>query len=409
MRKSTGIYREKGLKPTYDQIQLYLSGQRSVSAARIPIGPMSPESVRMWPRSVLILAERHIEQCWHYRVAQKMEALKILGVPCQVAPISDFPLALARLQLASVLIVYRLPASDKLTRLINDARRLGVQVVYESDDAVYRRDLVAANPNMATLPAPLRAQVERGAEGDLMALRSAAHVIASTPSLAADMAGYVSGSAFVVENGVDAGMMRIRRGIDLQRAAGTLGHDPRAVTLMYGSGSRAHDADLALAADAIRSVMTSDDRVRLKLVGPLRLPDQLGDLAGRIERLPELTYGEFLRELASSDIAIAPLLDVEFNIYKSQIKFLESALVGVPFLASGTVYGDYVDDGRTGLIARTDREWHDALTRLVADETLRRDLVAASQDNVEKALLGNGAVVQLGAALDEIHERRAAV
>lgn len=405
-RKSKEVYGEMGLGPTLDQIRLYLSGQRSANAARIPIGPLHPEIARDWPRSVLILAERHIEQCWHYRVAQKMEALDLLGVPCQVAPISDFPLALTRLQLASVLIVYRLPASDRLTRIINDARRLGIEVVYESDDAVYRRDLVAANPNMMTIPPPLRAQVERGAAQNLAALRSATHVIASTSTLAADMSRFVRGGAFVVENGVDSGMIRIRRGLDIQRAQGTLGHDPSVVTLIYGSGSRAHDADLALAADALRSVMIRNPQTRLKLVGPLRLPEQLNDLTPRIKRLPELTYGEFLRELARSDIAIAPLLDVEFNTYKSQIKYLEAALAGVPFMASRTVYGDYVEDGRTGIIARTDREWHQGLERLVAEEVLRRDLVFASQADLARALLTYGAAAQLSTAMDAIHDRR---
>ena len=38
-----------------------------------------------------IVAERHLEQCWHYRVQQKLDALALLGVPAWAASLSDPP------------------------------------------------------------------------------------------------------------------------------------------------------------------------------------------------------------------------------------------------------------------------------------------------------------------------------
>lgn len=344
---------------------------------RLPFGPPAPHR---WPRSVVMVAHSEPAQCFHYRVQQKAEACAHLGVPFRVvSPSSPGDVADA-VQLANVVIVFRQAPGPAVQAAVTQARRLGVPVVWEADDVVYRRDLVESNPNLATVPAPLRRAVVAGSDAYLVALRGADHVLASTQALADDMAGFVSGRGFVVENGIDAGMRAVVAGIERDPAPPVW---PRgSVVVGYGSGSRAHDSDLAVVADGLATVMAVDSRVRLHLIGPLRIPDRLVGFADRIRRTPEVSYPEYLRQLAACDLTIAPLVDLPFNRYKSQVKVLEAALVGVPLVASKVLYGGYVTDEVTGLLAG-EADWEKALGRLVADPDLRAQLAARARVEAE--------------------------
>lgn len=399
---------EHGVKELYAAARLYGDNRFRSRVSRLPSGRIPPSAGAGWPLSVLIVAERHLEQCWHYRVQQKLDALALLGVPAWAVSLADPAEAITRLQLASVLVVYRQPDGPQLRALVAEARRLRIPVVYELDDAMYRRDLLIDNPNFDTIPRGLRRQVEADAGEILSAMRQADHVLASTEPLAADMARHVPGDAFVVANGVDETMLSIGRGVEIERAAGTLGVEQDSLVVIYGSGSRAHDADLALAGTALAGLLAGNPQAKLRLVGPLALPVELQPFSAKVERLEELNYGEYLREIARADIAIAPLLDGGMNQFKSNIKFLEAALVGVPVVASPTVYGQTVVDGVTGLIARSSRDWQDQLERLAADAGLRKAIVTAAAGDVARAKLPNGPARQLSAMLDTLHPRRVA-
>ena len=362
---------------------------------------------------VLMVAGRDPVQCWHYRVEQKLQAFAELGVPFEVVDPADHDGAMNALQLASCLIVYRQAHSRNLVELVTEARRLAVPVVYEADDIVYRQDLVEANPNLATLPADLQKAVIDGAAGYAEGLALADAVLASTELLAADMLAHLPprpatatigaapplravGRSAVVDNGIDEAMWSIQRGIDVERASGRIrtGADGL-VVIGYGSGSRAHDHDLAIVAPALAQVLAAHDNVRLRLFGPLALPPQLARFTERVERFPLLPAGEFLWEMAHCDVAIAPLADVPFNRYKSQVKYLEAGLLRLPFVASPTVYANYVIPGRTGLIADDQQEWQEALTALVGNPQLRRDMGEAAAEHVQQWSVSTSTTAQL--------------
>lgn len=62
-----------------------------------------------------------------------------------------------------------------------------------------------------------------------------------------------------------------------------------------------------------------------------------------------------------------PLQDTLFNRCKSDLKFLEAAAARVVSLASPTVYGRVIEDGRTGMIFRDAAELAARLRRLLSD------------------------------------------
>lgn len=375
----------------------------SVQHARaLPADPVTAPCT--WPVNVLMVAERSLPQCYHYRVQQKRTILAGLGVGFTDVAVDD-PSLMSRLQMAHLLIVYRLPDHPVVSAAVAEAGRLGVPVVYEVDDLVYRQDLIAANPNLLTLPRTLRSAVIRGAVGYETALRMADANLAATTALADDMSNLNGRRSFVVDNGIDDEM--------LVMAAAEGPSDPLLAehcVVTYGSGSRAHDHDFAQCAPGLARWLREDSTRRLKLIGPVALPDTLTGLTDQIIRRPEaLEYQQYLNELRNSTITVAPLADEPFNRFKSQVKYLEAALMGVPLIASPTVYANYVEDGRTALIAVSDDDWYRALTALSANPQLRELMARDARGHVRKWEMAAGPTEQMRGVLESLCSWQAAV
>jgi hypothetical protein len=95
-------------------------------------------------------------------------------------------------------------------------------------------------------------------------------------------------------------------------------------------------------------------------------------------------YARFAAE-QSFDLAIAPLADNLFNRCKSPIKYLEYSVLGIPGIYSAiSPYADLIQPYENGLLASTPEDWLNAMTRLVEDAELRRQVGKAAQEMVQK-------------------------
>ena len=94
-------------------------------------------------------------------------------------------------------------------------------------------------------------------------------------------------------------------------------------------------------------------------------------------------------ELFQFDIGIVPLSDVPFNMAKSNIKGLEYAAAGIPFVASPTPsYLELKEDG-IGLIARKRRYWKPLLSSL-RDPEQRLLAAKTNREKVDKYDIRHG-------------------
>ena len=315
---------------------------------------------------VLILAELSLAQCKKYRVDQKHDMIEALGWDCTVAAWQDTDKALSLMQTHSLVIFYRVPAFPDVVRIIQEADSLGVPHYFELDDLIFDLDDYAHNPNLLGLDPETTRVLFNGATLYRQALAQCRNVIASTPYLNERMQGVGGGSAVVIENALDNETMQ---------AAATLRRRPPdgRIRIIYGSGTRTHNADFALIADVLKRLVMEHDNVDIVIVGELVAPPGLLEIGERLHRLPACPYREYLALLASSDIAIAPLIAGNFNDAKSNIKFLEAAVMGVPSVCSPrSAFARAIRHGTTGLLADSAEDWYRELNALIADETLRR-------------------------------------
>jgi glycosyltransferase involved in cell wall biosynthesis len=321
---------------------------------------------QLLPRRILIVAEVSIPQCLRYRVRQKAETLEAMGYDVTVLSWRDAALCRSALLGHGCVIFYRTPAVQEVTDVALEARKRGMMTFFEIDDLVFDVDQYARNSNLQSLPPAERSNLLRGAELYRDMLRHVDSAVASTPLIADRFTRLGARSVHVVANALDP----------IHLAAAARSYPKPAtdeVTIVYGSGTDTHDADFAVAAESLAQVMRENPQVRLLLAGPLRLPECLAPLGGRIVRIPMMPVEDYQACLARCDISLAPLEPGLFNEAKSNIKFLEASVLGLPSVCSPAAeFVSVIRDGENGFLAKTPAEWHEKLSLLVADCALRR-------------------------------------
>ncbi|GBQ30535.1 glycosyltransferase [Gluconacetobacter azotocaptans] len=329
---------------------------------------------------ILIIAELSLGQCAKYRVWQRVEQLRYLGWACRVVDWRDTGPVLTALQFCTQVVFYRVPAFDSVQTLLAEARRLSLPCWWEVDDLIFDRDLYLRNGNLATLPDAERAQLLLGVGLFRNCMLACDRGIASTPALAEAMRAAGLRDVAVIENALDAETLAVVAGLGAGQARDD-GDGP--VVVIYGSGTRTHDADFRVAVPGLVAAMAADARLWLQIVGDLAVPGELAAFGDRVEILPGRPYRDYLALLAQADIAIAPLEDCIFNDAKSNIKYIEAAILGLPSVCSPRrAFADAIIDGRNGCLAATDDDWAHALRRLADDAGLRRRIGACGRTDV---------------------------
>lgn len=289
-------------------------------------------------RRVAIIADLAIPQCTMYRVSQKVQILRSIGVNAHVSDQRDFFRAKTLLQISTAVIFYRCTLEFKSVKLLLDeAQRCGLTILYDIDDPIFCERTYLTNTNIGALQSAERDALLRSSEGFLSAMKKADVCIASTPALAQLMAEASGRPACLWRNLVSQESIRLAKG----RAGDRNSSDTRPFTIFYGSGSRAHEHDFETMSEAARQFLGDFPDARFKVCGYIDESRLKGFNPEQIDRLQYSDYGTYLRAVAASDVSLVPLEASEFNSHKSAVRYLDALLVGTKTLASAV--GDYVN------------------------------------------------------------------
>lgn len=157
------------------------------------------------------------------------------------------------------------------------------------------------------------------------------------------------------------------------------------------AGSLSHREDLMMIAPVIEKITSDMPNVKFVYCGAGGKKGIYGEEIFKnvpanqreyVQGVP-LEYWPKKSKALGLDVAIAPLLDDEFNAGKSSIKYYEYAANGVPGVYSDTVvYHDYVKHGKTGYLATTQEEWFEYIMQLIMDEHVRREMSVEAYKHV---------------------------
>ncbi|HYZ61410.1 MAG TPA: glycosyl transferase, partial [Acetobacteraceae bacterium] len=163
----------------------------------------APANAILAPR-VLIIADLALAQCAKYRVWQKQAHLARLGVACTVLDRHELAACRSALQTHALVIFYRVPGTEEVLGLIEEAKRLNLPNYWEADDLIFDMSHYLANRNLETLDPALRDSVLVGVELFRAAMLACERTIASTAELAERMREAGAGPSLVIENALDA-------------------------------------------------------------------------------------------------------------------------------------------------------------------------------------------------------------
>ena len=336
------------------------------------------------PRDQYILlidgVENIIPQCTRYRVLNKAEQLRKHGFAVKVVNLSDFQLSMA--QNASHIIIYRSPISPELLRLCHLAKEYGKPVFFDIDDLVF--DTVYTDQLSYTqgLNSVEKGNYDAGVRNYGYMLKNCDGAITSTNQLQEELYKYQS-KVLLNRNLASDDLIAIS-----SQYIKDYSQISDIVKIGYFSGSISHNENFELIKPAIKQLLTKYSNVQLHIVGILDIPQDMKPFENQIVTHDYVDWDKLPALISEVDINLAPLVNSIFNRAKSEIKWIEAALVKVPTVASKIgAFSDAIIDGETGLLA-TDDEWFDKLEALALSTELRQEIAdAAYWDVLENCTL----------------------
>jgi glycosyltransferase involved in cell wall biosynthesis len=304
---------------------------------------------------------------------------------------------------ASAIVLFRAeydPLSG-IDQVLDYARRSGARIIYDTDDLVFDTDcadMIDALRHMSDYERSSQVAA-MGRRGRMM--RACDFVTVSTAPLARAVERFGC-RAVVVPNSLNREQLQVA-----DRIAATPPPRSEHIVIAYLSGSRTHQRDFMECEAALLDIMERHPHVRFRLVGYLDLGSGWDKYRERIERVDFLPQADLLHCIAETDINLAPLeLGNPFCEAKSELKFFEAGLIGVPTVASATEpFAAAIDDGVSGFLARGEAEWRMALDLLVSCESRRKAIGEAAKRRA-LALFGPAAVLPREIAALGLHMRR---
>jgi glycosyltransferase involved in cell wall biosynthesis len=234
--------------------------------------------------------------------------------------------------------------------------RAGVPYVFDFDDAVFVPYVSPSNGYLSYLKFPGKTRA---------VCRMAAHVMAGNEYLA-DYAREVNDRVTVIPTTVDTEKYTVE-----PRA-------PNDVPVIGWSGSHSTAAHLSTLKNALRR-LASRERFRLRVVG---VPSF--EMEGvEVEAVPWRSATE-VEDLRPFDVGVMPLPDDKWSRGKCGMKALQYMGLGVPAVCSPVgVNAEIIRDGENGLLASSDDEWVEKLSRLLRSPEERARLGLAGRATVE--------------------------
>lgn len=322
------------------------------------------------PRNQYILiingVENIIPQCTRYRVLNKAEQLRKNGFAVKVVNASEFQVSQA--QYASHIIIYRASWSIQLQLLCDLAKSENKPVYFDIDDLVF--DTVYTDQLSYTqgLSEKEKGNYDAGVRNYGKMLAACDGAITSTNQLKEELLKYQD-IVLLNRNLASSELMEVSSCFIKD-----YNQQSQQVKIGYFSGSISHNENFELIKPALKKLLEAYPFIELHIVGHLDIPTDMKVYEQQIIVHDYVDWKTLPQLISQVDINLAPLVDSIFNRAKSEIKWLEAAMVKVPTIASDIgAFADMVIDGQTGLLAKED-EWKEKLDSLIFSAELRQKL-----------------------------------
>lgn len=252
---------------------------------------------------------------------------------------------------------------------IKDAKRLGKLVVYELDDDIFHIDPKSPAHEFWRNPENQRKAKECMRE---------AHLVTTSTNYLAKLLKPINPKVVVLPNMLPKKFWQVKRD-----------EHPSKLVIGWAGGSQ-HLSDLELLRGVIEQILNDYGQVEVFLAGMPVLPFQPHP---RLKTFTWTKVEQYPKEvLAKMDIGLAPLVNHHFNRAKSDLKFIEYGILGIPMIGSPVQpYLEAVEHGKTGFLAKSPKDWLKYLRKLIENEELRKEIGENARKVAQKRFIEDNA------------------
>jgi glycosyltransferase involved in cell wall biosynthesis len=300
---------------------------------------------------------------FRYRVYNQMQILnEDLGVTSVHFNEGELDDLAKNIRDVDLLVLCRFTWSSKVAKLISQFKSTGKTVLYDFDDLIFDVDsLPQIIEQIDAKPEEEGFYFYYSATRYLLA-KSADEFTTTNQFLADKISEYFSKKSSVIPNFLNKKQLKVSQEIYTQKREKT---NNAKFTIGYFSGTKTHNRDFALVADTLIEIMTQYKNVNLHITGLLELPAAFDRFRNRITKTGLKNYVDLQYEISKCDINLVPLPLNDFANSKSEIKYFEAAIVGVPTLAVPTyTFSKAITHEQNGFIAEVDK-WKQILSDVI--------------------------------------------
>ena len=196
------------------------------------------------------------------------------------------------------------------------------------------------------------------------------HVIVTTEPLKQAISD-LNKNVTVIPNAIDPEIWKFKNAIHV---------DKKIRVGWIASGS--HMVDLPIIHEVMQEILAKYPHVEFHMAGIT--PEEINE-GNAHHHVGTKGYKDFPKWYAGQgyDIAVAPLKDSKFARAKSNIKWMEAAMLGIPCVASKTYpYETSIEHGKTGYLVDSKSQWVKHLSWLIESKTKREMIGAAAKKEV---------------------------
>lgn len=314
-----------------------------------------------------------------YRCYNQAEELAQFGIKAKV--ISQDNIGLKWITKKYKLFIFqRVIYNDHIEKIISDIKKQDKPILFETDDLVFDPEYLSSMHYYNHMSKQERGWYENGIGREILEDPFVSHCIVSTKYLAKALNGkYSDKTVFVSKNKMNSKQVEYAESA-LERKAEIKPNDGK-IKIGYFSGSKSHDNDFDTISDVLIDVLGENKNVVLMIVGHLKLDDKFNQVAGQIEYHNFVPMKKLPQLMLCADINIAPLeIDNPFCQGKSELKFFEAGLLGIPTIASATEsFKDAITDQKDGMLAENEEQWREKLLQLIENQDLRNKIGEATK------------------------------
>jgi len=294
-------------------------------------------------------------------------------------------------------VFVRVAATPTIQSYISRLKKAGVKIISDFDDLVFRPSLMKKIDGVRYLNDQERRQYAEGMLLYRQQIQQSDQVWVTTKHLATEVGRYNHNVLQIKNYPLE----------EARRTAASMGNRAKAGNFIVGyySGTLTHQADFRTCSKGVLRFLNKYKEARLRIVGKFDI-SEFPELAesSQIDLQGMLSYPNMIRNMSECSAILAPLeIGNEFCESKSELKFLDAALVNIPTIASATgAFKEAIVHGENGLLASTEGDWFDLLEELYRDPTRANNIALAAHRSVSKVYSEAKQAEQYRTALDSL-------